>query len=221
MSIANNYIGFGAYGPYYYTTTRVASVVGNTIVDFTNPTPSILAQAAYQAAGVPTANVVSATTSNVWAIASGSKPTTIFGNGIVGEDLQAGAGETNFVGGAGGQHLYGGQGAIILTYLAMSDGGDTAAGFIGQGRDRFSLIDATHHGRCPELHFHRLGRIHWRRRRGALSAGSDEDVTYVQVTLAGDRVADLRITLMGLLCLTAADFALTSAESSARWRPAR
>ena len=41
VSIANNYIGFGAYGPYYYTTTRVASVVGNTIVDFTNPTDSI------------------------------------------------------------------------------------------------------------------------------------------------------------------------------------
>ena len=54
-----------------------------------------------QAAGVPTADVISATAGSVWAIASGSKPTTIFGNGIVGEDLQAGAGETNFVGGAG------------------------------------------------------------------------------------------------------------------------
>ena len=91
------------------------SETGNTIVDFTNPTPSIQAQAAYQAAGVPTANVISATTGNVWAIASGSKPTTIFGNGIVGEDLQAGAGETNFVGGAGTQHLYGGQGVNIVT----------------------------------------------------------------------------------------------------------
>ena len=55
-----------------YPATAGVSETGNTIVDFTNPTPSILAQAAYQAAGVPTANVVSATTGNVWAIASGS-----------------------------------------------------------------------------------------------------------------------------------------------------
>ena len=37
----------------------------------------------------------------------------------------AGAGETNFVGGFGAQYLYGGQGANILTYLAVGDGGDT------------------------------------------------------------------------------------------------
>jgi hypothetical protein len=50
VSIANNYIGFGTFGLYYPTTTGVASVTGNTIVDFTNPTYSMLALAAYQAA---------------------------------------------------------------------------------------------------------------------------------------------------------------------------
>ena len=35
------------------------------------------------------------------------------------------------------------------------------------------------------------------------------NVTYVQVALAGDKSADLTITLMGLLPLTAANFALT------------
>ena len=217
VSIANNYIGFGAYGPYYYTTTRVASVVGNTIVDFTNPTPSILAQAAYQAAGVPTANVVSATTSNVWAIASGSKPTTIFGNGIVGEDLQAGAGETNFVGGAGGQHLYGGQGANILTYLAMSDGGDTVAGF-NPAKDVIDLshIDANI-STAGVQNFTFIGSAAFTGAGGQVRYQLDptRNVTYVQVTLAGDKSADLTITLMGLLPLTAANFALTSAQSSA------
>ena len=41
------------------------------------------------------------------------------------------------------------------------------------------------------------------------------NVTYVQVALAGDKSADLTITLMGLLPLTAANFALTAAQSSA------
>ena len=139
VSITGNYIGFETYGPFYPATPGV-SEIGNTIVDFTNPTPSILAQAAYMAAGVPTAGVISATTGSVWAIASGSKPMTIFGNGIVGEDLQAGAGETNFVGGAGTQHLYGGQGVNIVTELAMSDRGDTVSGF-NPAKD---VIDLSH-----------------------------------------------------------------------------
>ena len=139
VSVTNNYIGYSVFGAYYPTTAGV-SETGNTTIDFTNPTPSIQAQAAYQAAGLPTANVVSATTGNVWAIASGSTPTTVLGNSIVGEDLQGGAGETNFVGGAGAQHLYTGKGVNILTYLAMSDGGDTVAGF-DPAKD---VIDLSH-----------------------------------------------------------------------------
>ena len=38
VSVANNYIGFDTFGPYYPTTAGLASVTGNTIVDFTNPT---------------------------------------------------------------------------------------------------------------------------------------------------------------------------------------
>ena len=141
VSITDNYIGFGTLRPLSIErTTPGVSETGNTIVDFTNPISSAQAQAAYKAAGVPTAGVISATAGSVWTIASGSAPMTIFGNGIVGEDLQAGAGETNFVGGAGTQHLYGGQGVEHVTELAMSDRGDTVAGF-NPAKD---VIDLSH-----------------------------------------------------------------------------
>ena len=216
VSITGNYIGFETYGPFYPATPGV-SETGNTIVDFTNPTPSILAQAAYTAAGVPTAGVISATTGNVWAIASGSTPTTIFGSGIVGEDLQAGAGETNFVGGAGTQHLYGGQGVNILTYLAMSDGGDTMAGF-NPAKD---VIDLSH----IDANLTTAGVQNFTFIGTAAFTGAGAQVRYqlnptsntttVQVALAGDTSADFTLTLEGLLPLTAANFALTPAQSSA------
>ena len=61
---------------------------------------------------------------------TGSAPTTLLGNGFVSAHLgAAGSGETNFVGGYGQQLLFGGQGANILTYLAIGDGGDPVAAF--------------------------------------------------------------------------------------------
>jgi hypothetical protein len=121
-SITNNEIGFWAFAPFYPSGTTGETVTGNTIVDFSNPTASTQALAAYQAAGLPTANVVSGTSGG--AAASGSAPTTLLGNGIASVHLAAASGETNFVGGFGPQELFGGQGADILTYLAIGDGGD-------------------------------------------------------------------------------------------------
>ncbi|HEY1780035.1 MAG TPA: M10 family metallopeptidase C-terminal domain-containing protein [Roseiarcus sp.] len=216
VSITDNDIGFGLYGPFYPATAGV-SETGNTIVDFTNPTPSILAETGYKAAGVPTAGVISATAGSVWTIASGSKPMTIFGNNIVGEDLQAGAGETNFVGGAGTQHLYGGQGVNIVTELAMSDRGDTMAGF-DPAKD---VIDLSH----IDANMTTAGVQNFTFIGTAAFTGAGAQVRYqfdttrntttVQVSLAGDTSADLTITLMGLLPLTAANFALTAVQSSA------
>jgi Right handed beta helix region len=126
-SITNNEIGFWAYAPFYPSGTTGETVTGNTIVDFSNPTASTQALAAYQAAGLPTANVVSGTSGG--AAASGSAPTTLLGNGFASAHLAAASGETIFVGGFGSQALFGGQGADILTYLAISDGGDRMSGF--------------------------------------------------------------------------------------------
>ncbi len=215
VSIANNYIGYSVFGAYYPPTAGITET-GNTTIDFTNAAPSIQAQAAYQAAGLPTTNVVSATTSNVWAIASGSTPTTVLGNSIVGEDLQGGAGETNFVGGAGAQHLYAGKGANILTYLAVSDGGDTVAGF-DPAKDVIDLshIDADLTAAGVQ-NFTFIG-------SGAFDGAAEVryqlnptgNTTTVQAALAGDTSADFSITLQGLIPLTAANFALTAAQSSA------
>ena len=216
VSIANNYIGFDLTAPYYPTTDTGISETGTTIVDFTNPTPSTQAQAAYQAAGVPTTNVVSATTSSVWAIASGSTPTTVFGNGIVGEDLGGGTGETIFVGGAGTQHLYGGQGANIFTYLAVSDGGDTLSNF-DPAKDVIDLSNINANITTPGLQsFTFIGTAAF---DGGAEVRYQQDpttgVTYVQAALAGDISADFTITIEGLVSLTAANFALTPAQSSA------
>ena len=128
VSVVNNYIGFGTFGPYYPGTASYATLTGNTIVDFTNPTYSAQALTAYEAAGLPTAAVVSATSVGSFA-ATGSAATTILGNGFIGAHLGAGTGETNFVGGFGAQYLFGGQGANILTYLSIGDGGDRMSAF--------------------------------------------------------------------------------------------
>ena len=213
VSIANNYIGFNTFGPYYPTTTGVATVTGTTIVDFTSPADSIAAQATYQA---PTANVVSATTSSVWAKASGSTPTTILGNGIVGEDLGGATGETVFVGGAGTQHLFGGQGANIFTYLALSDGGDTVSNF-DPAKDVIDLGNIDADITTPGLQsFTFIGTAAF---NGGAEVRYQQDpttgVTYVEAALAGDIFADFTITIEGLVSLTAANFALTPAQSSA------
>jgi hypothetical protein len=126
VSVTNNYLGFAWYGQYYPGTQ--ATISGNTEVDFSNPTYSANALAAYIAAGVPTPIVVSGTSGG--AGETGTVPTTLLGNGYVGAHLGAGgSGETNFVGGYGEQLLFGGQGANILTYLALADGGDIMSAF--------------------------------------------------------------------------------------------
>jgi hypothetical protein len=214
VSIANNDIGFTAFAPYYYTTTGVATVTGTTMVDFSNPTASTQALAAYQASGLPTANVVSGTSGG--AAGSGSAPTTILGNGFGSAHLGAGAGETNFVGGAGSQLLFGGQGSNILTYLAIGDGGDRVSNF-DPSKD---VVDLSHIDaditKAGVQNFTFIG-------TAAFSGGPQvryqlnptNNTTTVQAALAGDPSADFSITIAGLAPLTAANFALTPSQSSA------
>ncbi len=216
VSVANNYIGFAWYGPYLAGTDAYATVTGNTIVDFTNPTSSTQALTAYQAAGLPTAAVVSATSTNPTASATGSAATTILGNGVNGAHLAAATGETNFVGGFGAQLLFGGQDANILTYLSIGDGGDRVSGF-DPAKDVIDLsgIDADI-STAGVQNFTFIG-------SGPFTSGAQvryqlnpaTDVTTVQAALAGDPFADFTITLQGLVPLTAANFALTPSQSSA------
>ena len=211
VSLAGNYIGFGEYGAYYPGIQ--ATVTGSTIVDFTNPTDSANAIAAYAAAGVPTVNVVSEPASGA---ASGSAPTTILGNGVASAHLNAASGETNFVGGFGQQVLFAGPGANILTYLSMGDSGDRVAPF-DPAKDVIDLsqMDAdittagvqafTFIGSAP---FSGGAQVRYQ-------IDPTTDSTTVQANLAGDNTADFSITMVGLAPLTAANFALTPSQSAA------
>ena len=213
VSFTNNYDGFAWYGQYYPGTDSMATVTGITTVDFSNPTPSTQALAAYVAAGLPTANVWSV---NGGSIGTGPGPITTIGDGVVSQHLGPGATETNFVGGYGQQVLFGGQGANVLTYLALGDGGDLVAAFdpakdvIDLSRIDGDILTAgvqtfTFIGSAP---FTGGAQVRYQ-----LNPTNND--TIVQATLAGDITADFTITLEGLRPLTAANFALTSAQSSA------
>jgi hypothetical protein len=211
VSVTNNYVGFSIYGQYFPGTQ--ATISGNTTVDFSNPTDSANALAAYIAAGLPTAKVAS----YGGPVPTGSAPVTILGNGVVSASLGAAGGETNFVGGYGEQILFGGQGANILTYLALGDGGDLVTAFdpakdvidlshvdgdiITPGVQNFTFIgSAPFSGVGAEVRY---------------QVNPTTDITSVQAALAGDATADFSIALEGLAPLTAANFALTSSQSSA------
>ncbi|MGB7976430.1 MAG: right-handed parallel beta-helix repeat-containing protein [Roseiarcus sp.] len=212
VSVTNNYFGFATYSQYFPGTQNMATVSGNIAVDYTNPAASTQALAAYVP---PTTNVVSGTPGG--AGATGTVPTTLLGNGYISAQLgAAGSGETNFVGGFGEQILHGGQGANVLTYLALGDGGDVMSGF-DPAKDVIDLshIDAdiltpgvqnfTFMGSAP---FNGGAEVRYQLNPTA-------DTTTVQAALAGDITADFSITLYGLLPLTAANFSLTSSQSTA------
>jgi hypothetical protein len=210
VSIANNAIGFGLFAPYSPSTATLATVTGTTIVDFSNPTASTQALAAYKAAGLPTATVVSATG------ATRSTLTTILGNGIASAHLGAAAsGATNFVGGYGYQILFGGQGANILTYLAIGDGGDRMCAF-DPAKDVIDLSHIDANITTAGLqNFTFIGTAPFSGGAQVRYQLNTNDTTTVQAALAGDPSADFTITLTGLAPLTAANFALTPSQSSA------
>ena len=126
-------------------------------------------------------------------------PTTLLGNGYVSAHLgAAGSGETNFVGGYGAQVLLGGQGANILTYLSIGDGGDRMSAF-DPAKDVIDLsrIDAditktgvqnfTFIGSAP---FSGGAQVRYQ-------LNPTNDTTIVQAALGGDNSADFTITLAG------------------------
>ena len=215
VSFTNNYDGFDWYAQYYAGTENMATLSGITTVDFSNPTDSTHALAAYLAAGPPTPIVVSGTAAG--AGETGTVPTTLLGNGYAGASLgSVGSGETNFVGGFGEQILHGGQGANILTYLALGDGSDVMTAF-DPAKDVIDLSQIDADILTPGVqNFTFIG-------SAPFSGGAEvryqlnptNDTTTVQATLAGDTTADFSIMLYGLRPLTAANLALTPAQSTA------
>ena len=212
VSITNNDVGFWTFGPNLPGTETLATVTGLKTVDFSNPANSTQALKADVAAGLPTANVVSYGGPG----AIGPAPVTILGNGAPSALLGSARGEANFVGGYGAQILLANQGANILTYLAIGDGGDRMAGF-DAAKDVIDLSRIDGDILTPGVQsFTFIG-------SAPFSGGAQvryqldptNDDTIVQAALASDTTADFSIALTGLVPLTAANFALTPSQSTA------
>ena len=218
VNITGNYLGFGQYGAFYPGTAPGVSEANNTIFDYTNPMYSQGAWASYE---VRTQTVVtaSASTQNIYASSSGT--TTLYG-GWSGDHLFGSSKETVFIGGAGVQYLMGGSGANIFTYLATSDsnpqGGADGIGNFDPAKDVIDLsaIDANP-ATTGVQNFTFIGTAAFTGAGAQVRFQQDpaSNQTLVEATMAGDSSPDLDIRIGGVWNLTAANFALTAAQSTA------
>jgi hypothetical protein len=242
INVTHNYIGFGQYGALYPGAGPATNESGNVVFDFTNPAYSTQAWSAYQAGGLesadsvsstggafidtsfslPIVNLVSSSGGNISAPTSGVA-TTLYGAGYR-VHLTGGVGETNFVGGAGTQYLIGGPGANIFTYLSPSDSTAGVHDDISNFDSNKDVIDLSHIDAnlavAGAQNFTFIGTAAFSGAGAQVRYQQDptDNVTYVEADLAGDSgnvSPDLEIMLGGLQTLTAANFALTAAQSTA------
>ena len=223
VSITDNYIGFGS-AAFYPGTGQGVTESGNVIFDWTNPINASQAWAAYQAAGIPTRSLTVSTGSNIEN--SSSLSTTLYSGGFAGTHMYGGyygsVSETNFVGGFGAQYMYAGSGANIFTELSISNsipnGGMERISAFDPAKDVIDLsrIDANLTAAGTQS-FSFIGTASFTGAAGQVRYQQDptSNVTDVYVALAGDTSPDMEIQLGGLLTLSAANFALTPAQSSA------
>jgi len=221
INIDNNYIGFSLYGPFYPGAQQGVAKSGNVVFDFTNRAYSDQAWSAYKAAGLPTDHLVVDGGSAGWVNGLASGSSTVYGSGIAGVHIGGSANETNFVGGFGGQFIGGGSGKNIFTYLAISDSGAGGVDTISSFHPAQDVIDLSHIDAdlttAGVQSFTFIGTAAFSAAGGQLSYWDDtaHNTTWVYADLVGDSSADLTIKLVGNLTLTAANFALTPAQSAA------
>jgi hypothetical protein len=222
VNITGNYIGFGEYGALYPTPAAGVSFSGNTIFDYTNPEYSISAWNAYLAKGVRTAYLVSSTGNNIIGNLGGS--TTLYGAGQL-IHMYGSTSETVFIGGAGTQYITGGTGASLYKYLAISDSVATHPDEIGNFDPAKDVIDLSAINADPQgaaQNFTFIGTAPFSGSAGQVryQYNPTTNETLVQAELVGDSLSgsdnpDLQIELSGDVALTAGNFALTAAQSSA------
>ena len=218
IKVTNNFIGFGQFGAFYGPVSPGTTESGNTVFDFTDSAYSTAAWAAYCAAGLPTAGLVISSGGSISA-GAGAGPTTLYGAGNH-VQLYGGSGETNFVGGAGTQYLWGEAGANIFTELAISNSTANSHDDISNFDSAKDVIDLSRiDANLSAAGMQQLNFIG----TAAFSGGGAQvryqqdptlNVTYVQADLAGNSSPDLVIQISGLQTLTAANFALTAAQST-------
>ena len=227
INIDNNIIGFGSIHDIMPGPNTGVTTSGNTIIDWTNPSYSTDAWAAYGAGGIVTNNLVTATAAATGISGDATGSTTLYGDGDSGLHLFGTANETVFVGGFGQQYMWGGSGKNVFTYLSIADStSQTGEDFVGNFDPTKDVIDLSHIdanlGVAGLQNFTFIGTAPLTSAGGQVDYVQNValDETFVQVTLAGDTVPDLVIRVGGLLNLTAADFALTAAQSAADTAPA-
>ena len=219
ISVKNNYIGFGEYGPFYPGKQAAVTGSGNEIIDFTNPTYSTSAWAAYEMAGIPTPSLA-VSTGNAISPASSAVPATLYGSGFK-IHMYGDNGETNFVGGSGVQYMSAGRGANIFTDLTISDSTPWGYDEISNFDSAKDVIDLSHIDAnltaAGLQSFAFIGTAPFSGSGAEVRYQQDptRDMTYVEADLSGDSSPDLYIELYGLQTLSAANFALTPAQSSA------
>ena len=221
IAINNNYIGFSEFGPYYGAIQNYASVQGNTLVAYSNPASSAQALAAYEKTAILPAHVIAATAAGQVLYSAASTPTTLLGDS--GTTFVGSTNETNFVSGYDAHVSLGGEGANIFTFLAIADSAasahDTITNF-DPAKDVIDLSRIDANITTPGLqHFTFIGTAPFSgtgaQVRYQLNPATDQ--TFVEADLAGDSgnyTPDFEIALAGLVPLTAANFALTAAQSA-------
>ena len=220
VSITGNYLGFAQGGAFYPGSAPGVSESDNTVFDFTNPIYSQQAWAAYRASGIKTPNLVVASAASQRISASSSGSTTLYG-GWGGNYLSGSSKETVFIGGAGVQYLAGGTGADVFTYLAFSDSTPQqpdAINYFDPAKDVIDLsaIDVNPaSGTAQNFTFIGTAPFTGAGSQVRFQQNPTTNQTLVEATMAGDSSPDLYIRLTGLVTLTAANFALTAAQSTA------
>ncbi|MBV8281246.1 MAG: hypothetical protein JO347_04180 [Candidatus Eremiobacteraeota bacterium] len=231
VDITGNYFGFAEFGEFYPGSPAVTT--GNTLIDYTNPAYATAAWNAYSAKGVGTQYRVVSSGANISGNPNGT--TTLYGNGYYVYLVASGLHETVFVGGPGKQYMDGGAGANIFKFLSVGDsagnGSHDVINNFDPGKDVIDLsaINSNPGGISgASSNFTFIG-------TSAFTSAGDQvryqydpttNQTIVEANLAGDtswgssssanyQSPDIVIDLTGDLTLTAANFALTSAESAA------
>ena len=218
VSIANNYLGFGVCFNFYPETEFGVTLSGNVVFDYGNPVYAANAWSTYVAAGIPTKNLLVSTSGSTINDSALTGPTTLYGSN--GAHLFGGLHENNFVP-DGRDYIFAGAGANIFTYLSPADSpvsGCTCIGGFDPAKDviDLSFIDANLTAAGTQ-NFSFIG-------TNAFTAAGAQvryqyqptgNVTLVEATLAGDIAPDMEMEISGGPTLTAANFALTSAQSNA------
>ena len=215
ISITNNAIEGASVYTFYPGPMPGSTVSGNVIVDQAYLTK---AWNVYRAAGLPTANCVASTDgSTVTASSSGS--TTLHAD-LRNTLMVGGPNENNFVSGYASQNMWGGSGANVFTYLSpaasMATDPDTITNF-DPAKDVIdvSRIDGDL-STAGVQSFTFIGTSAFDGNRPEVRTQQNADgTTAVQAALAGDTTPDMQVDLTGHLALTAANFALTAAQSQA------